>query len=73
MGSAQLRLKHNARQRILAGYGGALAFGAAAGIVWWVFAAALTGAGWIDAPVLVALLLVCLLYTSDAADDYFWV
>jgi len=58
MGSAQLRLKHNARQRILAGYGGALAFGAAAGIVWWVFAAALTGAGWTDAPLLIALLLV---------------
>jgi hypothetical protein len=58
MGSAQLGLKHNARQRILAGYGGALAFGAAAGIVWWAFAAALTGAGWTDAPLLIALLLV---------------
>jgi hypothetical protein len=58
MGSAQVRLRHKARQRILAGYGGALAFGVAAGIVWWAFAAALTGAGWVDAPLLIALLLV---------------
>jgi len=57
MGSAQLRLKHRVRQRLLAGYGGALTFGAAAGIVWWVFGLALTGAGLADAPLLLLALL----------------
>ncbi|MDH3605790.1 MAG: hypothetical protein OER12_02200 [Acidimicrobiia bacterium] len=58
MGSAHIRMRHNARHRILAGYGGALAFGAAAAIVWWVFSQALTGAGWSDAPLLAVWLLV---------------
>ena len=58
MGSAQLRLKHSIRHRLAAGYGGALAFGAAAGIVWWVFGQALTGSGLADAPLLLAALLV---------------
>jgi len=42
---------------MLAGYGGAIAFGVAAAMVWWVFATALTGASLIDAPLLVGLLL----------------
>ena len=58
MGSAQLKLKHSIRQRLLAGYGGALMFGAAAGIAWWVFGQALTGAGLADGPLLIAALLI---------------
>jgi len=45
MDSAQLRLRHTIRHRILAGYGGAILFGSAAGIVWWVFSRALSGGG----------------------------
>ena len=58
MGSAQLRLRHGLRHRLAAGYGGALVFGAAAGIVWWVFGQALTGSGLADAPLLLAALIV---------------
>ena len=58
MGSAHLSLNHGIRQRLLAGYGGALAFGAAAGMVWWVFEQALTGAGLADAPLLLTALFV---------------
>ncbi|MBT8194702.1 MAG: hypothetical protein KJP22_14955, partial [Acidimicrobiia bacterium] len=53
-----MKLNHSLRQRLLAGYGGALAFGAAAGIVWWVFGQALTGAGLADAPFLLGALFV---------------
>jgi hypothetical protein len=57
MGSARLRLRHNVRQRLLAGYGGALGFGAAAGVAWWVFSQAFTGAGLLAAPFLLILLM----------------
>ncbi len=58
MGSAQLLLKHGIRQRLTAGYGGALAFGAAAGILWWVFGQAFTGARLTAAPLLFGAMLV---------------
>lgn len=58
MGSAQVHLRHTVRHRILAGYGGALVFGAAAGLAWWVFAEAFTGAGLADGPLLAVSLLV---------------
>ena len=58
MGSAQLFLRHNARHRILAGYGGAVGFGGAAAVAWWVFGSAITGGGIVTAPVLVVWLLV---------------
>jgi hypothetical protein len=58
MGSAQLKLNHSLRQRLLAGYGGALAFGAAAAIAWWAFGLALTGAGLADAPFLLLAILL---------------
>lgn len=56
MDSAQVRLRHTIRHRILAGYGGAILFGSAAGMVWWVFGRALTGGGISDAAVLGVLL-----------------
>ncbi len=58
MGSAQLHLRHNARQRVLAGYGGAVGFGLAATIIWWVFGEAVTGAGLAATPVLAVALLM---------------
>ena len=57
MEAAQLELQHNLRHRILSGYGGALLFGAAAGLVWWTFGTALRGAGPAEAVILAALLL----------------
>ncbi len=56
MEAAQLELRHNVRHRILSGYGGALLFGAAAGLVWWVFASALSGAAFGEVIVLAILL-----------------
>lgn len=44
----------------MAGYSGAIVFGAAAGLAWWVFGAAFTGAGLTQAPLLTAVLLLAL-------------
>ena len=57
MEAAQLELRHNLRHRILSGYGGALLFGAAAGLVWWVFSTALSGAGFVEGVVLGTMLI----------------
>lgn len=57
MDAAQLALRHSVRHRILAGYGGAILFGATAGIIWWIFGKALGGAGIADGIVLTAMLL----------------
>lgn len=58
MGSAQIHLRHSARHRLLAGYGGALAFGVAAGVAWYAFGRAGSGAGWSDLPWLAFWLIV---------------
>jgi hypothetical protein len=57
MEAARLELQHTLRHRILAGYGGALLFGAAAGAAWWTFGTALSGAGVSEALILGAILL----------------
>lgn len=57
MDAARLSLRHNLRHRILFGYGGALLFGVAAGMVWMAFAAALSGAGFAHVVILAAVLL----------------
>ena len=56
MEAAQLKLRHTLRHRILSGYGGALLFGASAGLVWWTFATALGGAGFTEAIILAIML-----------------
>lgn len=52
MGTARLNLRHNLRQRTLAGYGGALGFAVAASLAWWAFGSALSGTDVASAPIL---------------------
>lgn len=56
MDAAQLQLRHNVRHRIMAGYAGAVIFGAAAGLTWWVFGAAFNGVSLTGAAVLAVFL-----------------
>lgn len=57
MGTARLNLRHNFRQRILAGYGGALGFAIAVSLAWWAFGKALAEGDLASAPLLLLILL----------------
>lgn len=57
MGTAQLQLRHTTRQRLLAGYAGAIGFAAAVALAYWAFAQALFHGTLGAAPVLLLTLL----------------
>ena len=58
MGTARLELRHTIRQRLLAGYAGAIGFAVAAVIVYWAFGEALAHGSFGGAPLLIVAILV---------------